>query len=169
MMAQHLPISLLVPCASIEEAQIALRALEAFRTGGGVAGPPDASSPIAGLAVRIEKALRGGPLSDTREIVLRMLLESAPGTWVEYPAIQAEFEKRGLAKERAAAALRDLSWAMKEYLPPQDVAAFPRKIEVLADRSRAGGVYRYRLTDAGRAAVRRFLETAVRWQPKGKA
>jgi hypothetical protein len=150
-------ISLLVCCNNLEEAGVATRAIEAYRAGhGGLALTAGAPDPTAALAERLIVALGKAPPSKPKEIILRMLSDAEPDTWVTYPDMQNSFEKQGLDKERAAAALRDLSWQMREFLPPGDVAHFSRKIEVLAERSRAGGTYQYRLTKAGRAALDRL-------------
>ena len=154
------PIALLVQCSSLEEAGVAWNAIQAFRTG--AEAPADGgdlpADPTLGLAARIEKALHGAPLNQPKQIVLTMLRDGVPDAWVAYPDMQAALTAEGLTPERAAAALRDLSWQMKEFLLPDDTASFPRKIEVMAERTRAGGVYRYRLTPAGRIAVTNFLK-----------
>lgn len=153
------PVAFLLQCASFEEAEVAWSAIRAFRAGHQVA--PTSTDPQAdpdlALADRIEKALHGAPMNRPKEIVLTMLRDGASDAWVAYPEIQAAFGAEGLDPERAAAALRDLSSQMGEFLPPQDTAGFVRKIEVMAARTRSGGVYRYRLTKAGRIAVTNFL------------
>jgi hypothetical protein len=51
--------------------------------------------------------------------------------------MQAAFTAEGLGRDRAAAALRDLSWQLGEYLPPEDTAGFARKIEIMSARALA--------------------------------
>ena len=158
--AAHLPpVTLLVQCASPEEAAVAWEAIHSLRVGHQAAPTGNGSpiDPVLAHAARLEKALRGAPMNRTKEIVLTMLQAGAHDAWVAYPDMQAAFVSEGLKPERAAAAIRDLSWAMSEFLPPHDTAGFARKIEVLAERSRSGGVFRYRLTKAGRIAVTNFL------------
>lgn len=58
---------------------------------------------------------------------------------------------------QAAAALRDLSWQMREYLPPEDIEGLDAYICVFAERTRSAGSFNYRLTKAGRMAVGRYL------------
>lgn len=153
------PIALMVQCASLEEAEVAIHAIQAFRTGHQATPVEgDQADPDLALSAQIEKALHGAPMNRPKEIVLTLLRDGAPDTWVAYPDMQAAFTAEGLDPERAAAALRDLSWQMGEFLLPQDVAGFSRKIEVMASRTRSGGVYRYRLTKAGRIAVTNFLK-----------
>lgn len=154
--------ALLVGCDSLEEASVAIAAIKAFREGGAAAGSGAGSLPAppnadAALATHIEAALNKAPMNQPKTIVMRMLRDGSPEAWVSYPDMCKAFQAEGLDPGRAAAALRDLSWQMGQYLPPQDTAGLARKIEVMAERSRAGGVYRYRLTKAGRAAVERFL------------
>lgn len=141
------PLALLIPCQTLEEAKAAWNAIQVVRAGG--SSPPASggeADPEAALAERIAAALHKAPMNRPKEIVLRQLLAAAPQAWVAYPDMQAALSAEGLEPERAAAALRDLSGQMGEHLPPQDTAGFGRKIEVLAERTRAGGVYRYRLT-----------------------
>ncbi len=151
-----MPLSIL--CRNLEEAEIAIVAILAHRVGAsaganGASIGPDAQ---AGLVDRLVQALDGAPLNQPKEIVLDMLLAAPSNAWVPYPEMVAAFVAAGMEGERAAAALRDLSWQMGHVLPATDLVGFAKKIEVLAERSRAGGVYRYRLTAAGRTAVERF-------------
>ncbi len=162
-MNRSLDVSISVHCKSIEEANVAVEAIREFRRHGTAisTSSDETASPQEAIAERIELALGKHPLNHPRQIVLQQLLSAAPEVWVPYPDIQGVLENEGLGKEQAQAALRDLSWQMKEFLPTQDVASFSRKIEVMAERSRSGGTYRYRLTAAGRMAVGRFLPKAV--------
>lgn len=160
--AMPAPVALLIQCASLEEAEVAWHAVQAFRAGQVETTKSDLRvDPDLALAHRIEKALHGAPMNRPKMIVLTMLRNSAPDAWVAYPEVQTAFAAVELDQERAAAALRDLSWQMREFLPPQDTAIFARKIEVMAARTRSGGVYRYRLTKVGRIAVTNFLADPV--------
>ena len=149
-------IALFVQCDNLAEAKIAYDAISSFRKG--ETAPQTSDEPNVGLDDRIEAALMKAPLNRQRELILEKLLMTATGTWLSYQELQAAFEQEGFKKEQAQAALRDLSWQMKEHLHPEDLRAVPRAIEVLADRVRTSGFYQYRLTNAGRIAVERFLE-----------
>ena len=62
------------------------------------------------------------------------------------------------APGRAQAALRDLSWQFKTYLPPEDLVGCTVAIDALATRRRFGNETRYRLTKLGREALARFMD-----------
>lgn len=151
-----LPIS--VHCRNLREAQIAIEAIVASRNG---TLPPNSApaalnDPEAARSARIEAALRTSPIDGPKEVVLRILVEAAPKHWVKFSEMQAEFGKKGIQLERASAAIRDLSSLMGR-LPAEDIAGLRRHIEVLAERTRSEGEYRYRLTQAGRLAVERVF------------
>jgi hypothetical protein len=153
------PILALLPVYTLDEAKAGLAAIEAVRQKSSPAllatpKPPNAD---AALAQRVAAALGGSPMNRPKAMVLSMLAAAAPGEWVLYPEMKAAFLADGMEPERAAAALRDISWQLGAYLPASDTAAFARKIEVMTERSRAGGVYRYRLRPAFREAVAGFL------------
>jgi hypothetical protein len=153
-------IALSVHCQSLEEAEVAIMAIKAYRKGENVlSNAPTAPGPDPDKirAERIEEALGKAPMNRPKEIVLQNLLATPPGDWLAFPDMQKAFVEEGLAQERAAAALRDISWQMGEFMPAEDVAGLQKKIEVMAERTRAGGVYQYRLTPAGRIAIRRLL------------
>ena len=152
------PVSVL--CRNMREAQIAIDAILAFR-GGATAPTPIAAGDAEKLrSKRIEAALRVSPVDGPKEIILRILLETPPRRWVKFSEMQTEFGAKGLQPERASAAIRDLSSLMGR-LPPEDITGLRRHIEVLAERTRAEGEYRYRLTQAGRMAVERILAAEV--------
>ena len=150
------PVS--VPCRNIREAQIAIDAILAFRSGATAPTPTPIAAGDAEKARsdRIEAALRASPVNGPKEIVLRVLFIAAPKHWVKFSEMQTEFAEKGLQPDRSSAAIRDLSSLMGR-LPPEDIAGLRRHIEVLAERTRAEGEYRYRLTQAGRMAVGRVL------------
>ncbi len=154
-------IAIAVYCNNIVEASAAMEAIRAVRRGEHPSLDKKvvdgANNAEIALSSRIEFALTKAPLKRPREIVLEQLSATTPGAWLPYPNLQAAFEEEGLKKEQAQAALRDLSWQMNEYLPPEDTVGVARGIEVLAERFRSGGEYQYRLTPAGRIAVERFL------------
>lgn len=143
---------------NLGEAEVAIAAVLAFRSGDRVSArwPEVAPDPEAARAERIEAALRTAPIDRPRETILRLLLDASPKTWVPFADMQAAFKKEAIQPERASAAIRDLSRLMGQ-LPSADISGLGRKIEVLAERSRVGGEYRYRLTGAGRMAVGRVL------------
>lgn len=149
-------------CTTLDEVQVAAAALAAYRRREAAAPvEPMNMDPSSARAERIHKALDSVPLNPQRRLLLKCLLAGAPEAWVGYPEIKAAFEETGFDHPQAAAALRDLSWQMGEFLPKDDLVGLERKIEVLAERSRSGGAYAYRLTLAGRTAVERFLEGAT--------
>ena len=154
-------VPLSIMCRNLEEAEVAIAAILSHRVGAGAVANTAGigADATAGLVDRLVLALDGAPLNPPKEIVLDMLLAAPSNTWVPYPEMVATFVAAGMEGERAAAALRDLSWQMGHILPATDLVGFAKKIEVLAERSRAGGVYRYRLTAPGRAAVKRFRST----------
>jgi hypothetical protein len=156
--------TVLVPFQNLREAGIAIDAVAAYRSGGSPSAAPGNVQPRDAnreLADRIEKALNASPLNNTKKRVLRTLL--AAGEWIPYPdivgAVAKDVGPPEDAANRAKAALRDLSEQMKRSLPASDLTG-EKSIEVLAARSRSAGVLQYRLTVAGRAAVRRFLAAA---------
>jgi hypothetical protein len=119
-----------------------------------------AESPPLGTSLledRIEAALRSAPPNQQKNLFLNLLLAVSGDGWLPFKKIQAEFEKAGLKASQAGAAIRDLSWQMREYLPPTDVAGLDAPVCVLADRTRSAGVYNYRLSPAGRTAAKRYL------------
>jgi hypothetical protein len=125
---------------------------------------PDAVAAYATTAKleRLIHALQKVEPNDTRKVILDELLGTANGEWLPFPSMIASIEKAGVshaeAPGRAQAALRDLSWQFKTYLPAEDLVACTVAIDVLATRRRFGKETRYRLTDLGRAA----LETLAR-------
>ncbi len=154
----------LVQFQNLREAEIAIDAVAAYRSGGGLPAPSGNVQPRdtnQELADRIEKALNASPLNNTKKRVLRTLL--ATEEWTPYPnivgAVAKDVGPLEDAPNRTKAALRDLSEQMKRSLPASDLTG-EKSIEVLAARSRSAGVLQYRLTVAGRAAVRRFLTPA---------
>ena len=152
--SSEFPVS--VPCRNMREAQIAIDAILAFRSGAAAPTSITAGDAEKSRSERIELALRASPVDGPKEIILRILLEAAPKRWVKFSEMQSEFGVRGIQPERASAAIRDLSSLMGR-LPAEDITGLRRHIEVLAERTRAEGEYRYRLTQAGRLAVERIL------------
>ncbi|MDB5424494.1 MAG: hypothetical protein JWQ29_1910 [Phenylobacterium sp.] len=126
------------------------------------ADPVEAQS---ALAQKLEAALTSAPLNRQKETVLRTWLVAAADEWVPYSAVVAAFVRNGIgpseeqATNRASAAIRDLSFQVSQVLSRNDLAGFDKAIEALASRSRSAGVS-YRLTQAGRVAVTRFLNKA---------
>lgn len=119
----------------------------------------------AALADKLEAALARSPLNRQKATVLATWLSAPTIDWVPFPALAKAFIEGDVAPEasasaRAAAAIRDLSWQVAHTLSQHDLAGFDKAIEALASRSRAAGVYSYRLTPAGRIATERFLKKA---------
>jgi hypothetical protein len=106
---------------------------------------------------RLIQALQKVEPNDTRKVILDSLLATTEGQWLPFPTMIAAIEKAGVghaeAPGRAQAALRDLSWQFKTYLPAEDLAGCTVAIDVLATRRRFGKETRYRLTEQGRAAL----------------
>jgi hypothetical protein len=147
---------ILVEYRNLQEAEVAITAVRAFRAGGQVPAQSAGVDPETARADRMETALRAAPMNRPKEIVLQILFDASPKAWVKFSDMQAAFRKERIQPERASAAIRDLSTLMGQ-LPPEDISGLARKIEVLAERSRVGGEYRYRLTRAGRIAAGRVL------------
>ena len=107
--------------------------------------------------VRLIEALQKVEPNDTRKVILASLLATTESEWLPFPTMISAIEKVGVSREeapgRAQAALRDLSWQCKNYLPPEDLAGCTVAIDVLATRKRFGNETRYRLTELGRAAL----------------
>ena len=112
---------------------------------------------------RLITALQKVEPNDTRAVVMKSLLATAEAEWLPFPAMIAAIEKAGIAKGQEAsgrgqAALRDLSWQIKQYMPPTDLAGLTVAIDVLATRRRFGKETRYRLTSLGRAALAHLVK-----------
>ena len=112
---------------------------------------------------RLITALQKVEPNDTRAVVMKSLLATAEAEWLPFPAMIAAIEKAGVAKGQEAsgrgqAALRDLSWQIKQYMPPTDLAGLTVAIDVLATRRRFGKETRYRLTPLGRAALTNLVK-----------
>jgi hypothetical protein len=115
------------------------------------------------LTARLEAALAMSPLNPQKATVLRAWLATPPSEWSPYPSVVAAFIQAGLApaeqaSAKASAAIRDLSWQVAQTFSKDELAAFDKAIEMLASRSRAAGIFSYRLTPAGREATERFLK-----------
>lgn len=152
---------ILVQFQNLREAEIAIEAVGAYRSGGNLPAAPGNVQPE--LADRILACLHASPSNITKERVLRTLLAAPCADWVPYPDIvdavakDADFPEDAAPANRTKAAMRDLS----EQMRPLAAGVRPgeKSIEVLAERSRSAGVIQYRLTVAGRDAVRRLLAT----------
>ncbi len=153
---------ILVQFQSIREAEIAIQAVGAYRSAGSPPAAPGNVKPE--VADRILARLRASPSNIAKERVLRSLLAAPYAKWVPYPDIvdavakDVDFpEDAAAAVNRTRAAMRDLSEQMRPLAA--GVGPGEKSIAVLAERSRTGGVLQYRLTVAGRDAVRRFFAT----------
>ena len=127
----------------------------------GVSNP--AEQPDTAKLDRLVAALQKVEPNDTRAVVMKLLLATAEAEWLPFPAMVAAIEKAGVAKGQEAsgrgqAALRDLSWQIKQYMPPTDLAGLTVAIDVLATRRRFGKETRYRLTPLGRAALAHLVK-----------
>lgn len=125
--------------------------------------PRSNSTAEAGLADKLEAALASSPLNPQKATVLKTWLAAPPERWVPYAEVVDAFLKAKIgasaqdATNRAAAAIRDLSYQVSQTLPRADLANYDKAIEALASRNRAVGFYFYRLTPEGRAATENFL------------
>jgi hypothetical protein len=151
-------IPFFIQCNDLAEATIAHDAVRAFRDGkASPAGSQASDGVVRTLVNHIRSALAISPLNRPREIILEALLRTSPETWLPYKDMQTCFKNEGFTDAQAQAALRDLSWQMKEAVPVEHLSNLSSAIEVLADRSRTSGIIQYRLTTSGRAAVEIFL------------
>lgn len=151
-------MNVLVQCNSLEEAAVAVRAVEAYRAGLSFLPQLDVEQAGDGLAKRLRDALSYPDNDGIKTCILEALLAAEPGEWVAYPTIVEVVAKQLRMSEddsgrRTPAALRDLSWQVKQKVDPSDLSGKQKAIEVLAERVRTGGTYSYRLTAAGRRAV----------------
>jgi hypothetical protein len=153
---------ILVQFQNVREAEIAIEAVGAYRSAGSPPAAPGNMKPE--VADPILARLHASPSNIAKRRVLRTLLAAPYAEWVPYPDIvdavakDADFpEDAATAANRTKAAMRDLS----EQMRPLAAGVRPgeKSIAVLAERSRSGGVLQYRLTVAGRDAVRSFLAT----------
>jgi hypothetical protein len=128
-------------------------------------GPPASLNPADTAKLdRLVYALMKTPLNEPRSIVLKLLKATAEGEWLPFPKMWEAIEKSGIAKdtheaiERGAAALREFSWQIKQYMPAADLVGHKSPIEVFATRARVGKETRYRLTAIGRAAITHIIK-----------
>jgi hypothetical protein len=158
-----IPLSITV--ANLDEAAVAIHAIEAFRAGNAdsLPGSPKTAK-SSDLADRIYAALTTPTFTKPSQVVVRVLLASAPSERVPLSSITAAFIAEGLATtqdqawNRARAAFATLSWLMDQHLGAQDKAGAAKPIDVLAARSTdENGIRLYTLTQAGREAAQRFF------------
>jgi hypothetical protein len=139
------------------EGPMSLTPLSEANAGADVATDHAAEAKLARLITALQKV----EPNDTRKAILDSLLATAEGEWLPFSSMIAAIEKAGVshaeAPGRAQAALRDLSWQCKNYLPAEDLAGCTVAIDALATRRRFGKETRYRLTELGRAALTRFF------------
>jgi hypothetical protein len=151
------------PCASPEELQVAGSAAQAaladYRAGHGsktLLATPLSSSSAPSLIELITKALVSYPPNQPKALLQELLAEAPVGVWVKFESIKLRFIEAGLQATQASAALRDLSWQIKQVLPAEILADMDAAICIFAERMRSGGTFNYRLTEAGRAALDRL-------------
>jgi hypothetical protein len=175
-------LQILISVRTPEEARIAIAAVMANRdarsiadgtsvpvdgrgSGGGqkIEDPWDAlASPVddrslRGHEKRIEEALRLIPTNPIKDAVLSTWQSNR--SWVPYEEVIARIAKSGVcaaqdAPARTQAAVRDLSWQMRQLFRESEHA---KGLDALVDRRKAGGKLQYRLTPAGRTAVQQYL------------
>jgi hypothetical protein len=151
--------ALSVHCQNLEEAGAALAAIAACRKSDPTTAPKAdlALDQTTTLGARIKSALEKSRPNQARRILLEVLLETPAGTWRPFSDMESAFESAGLTAKQARAGLGYFSWQMGTYMPADDLLGMTKSIEVMAERSRADGVHKYRLTPAGRIAVGHFL------------
>ena len=150
-----------VGCRSPKEAEVALAAITAFRSGSPTAAPmPNVpASDSASLVDGIEKALRDFPGNAQKDLVQRTLFEEKAGVWVPFSKLKEAFAAAGMKESQASAALRDISWQLGQVLPSEFLANLDANICVFAERMRSGGSFNYRLTTSGRQALSRIIQS----------
>ena len=154
---------IMISVSDLQEAAVALKAISAYREGRWAEPDIEASSETYPPIVQyLRAALNKTPMNAVKHALLDALLASAQGTWVPYPDLVAAVIKAGATTEadglnRTQAALRDLSWQVREAVPASYLTGLTKPIEALADRSRSGKDIQYRLTEAGRQAVREVI------------
>jgi hypothetical protein len=153
-------IDVIIKCKTTQEAGGIVEAIRAHLGGQKPKGGEDTGPPVDATTVlsdRLEVALRGAPPNQQKNLLLQLLFDAAADEWVPFDKIKKAFTKARLKATQAAAALRDLSWQMRQFLPPEDITGLDAFICILAERTRSSGSFNYRLTKAGRMAVGRFL------------
>ncbi|GEC31698.1 hypothetical protein N181_01780 [Sinorhizobium fredii USDA 205] len=149
---------------SIDEADVARKAVEAYRAGlpFSLNGDIQGQSVATGLVKRLVEALSYPDNDGVKTAVLKVLFEAPEQEWVAYPAmVEGVAQRVKISQEEAArrtpAAIRDLSWQVKQKVDLSDLSGKQKAIEVLAERIRSGGSFSYRLTHAGQSAVEIWL------------
>jgi hypothetical protein len=157
---------ILIGLDNVREAEVAIAAVEAYRSQGPLAprGSATATEPD-GLEDRIYAALRTSTFTKPSQTAARVLLAANPSEPVSVTAVTNAFMDEGLAStepqawHRVRAAFATLSWLMDQRLTSQDKAGAAKPIDVFATRSLdQKGRRMYRLTRAGRAAAQRFFD-----------
>jgi hypothetical protein len=148
-----IPVDDLASLGAVGFSKTAVAAESAIPSSAGQADQVD-----VGKRDRLIAALQKVEPNDTRAVIMKLLLTTAEGEWLAFPAMVAAIEKAGICKGQEAsgrgqAALRDISWQIKQYMPATDLAGLTVAIDVLATRRRFGKETRYRLTQVGRAAL----------------
>ncbi|MGI0525741.1 hypothetical protein [Rhizobium giardinii] len=150
---------------NLAEADVAIKAVKAMRDGipylmrdeEGARNTAD-----AGLTKRLVEALSYPDNDGIKSSLIETLFAAPASEWVAYPTmVEAAAKQVQMTKEdsarRTPAALRDLSWQVKQKVDPTDLSGKQKAIEVLAERIRSGGAFSYRLTPAGRRAAEIWL------------
>jgi hypothetical protein len=154
--------TVLVSLNNLQEAAVAMAAVEAYREGRWSGPEENAGTATPPIVRHLHAALAKAPMNPVKHAVLKILLAAPEGTWVRFPDLASAVVKAGAAAEadglnRTQAALRDLSWQVREAVPAEFRTGLQKPIEALADRIRSGKDIQYRLTTAGRSAVEEFL------------
>jgi hypothetical protein len=155
--------SILIAVKSLNEAAVALKAVAEYRDGRmpilGEGAPAEVT-----LVDHLRVALGKAPMNPVKQAVLETWLAAPRGVWMAYPELVGAVKamlglEEAEASGRTQAALRDLSWQVREGVPAPELSKLhlQKPIEALAERIRSAGTYQYRLTPAGREAVQAFL------------
>ncbi|MGO6724289.1 hypothetical protein ACC717_27295 [Rhizobium ruizarguesonis] len=149
---------------NLKEATVAIKAVKAMRDGIPLVKEKEGeqSTVDADLTKRLVEALSYPDTGGIKRSIIETLFAAPAFEWVAYPTmVEIAAEQVQMTKEvsvrRTPAALRDLSWQIKQKVDPTDLSGKQKPIEVLAERIRSGGEFSYRLTSAGRRAAEIWL------------
>ena len=150
---------ILIEVHGLPEAQAALAAVKAFRTGARLTATTDGGS---GLADRLHIALTEKPLPEGARILLQALVGAPASQWVTIDELGNALVSAGYASQedawgKARAALAGISWAVNDKLHDEVIEA-KGALNLVVRRQLFKGKTRYRLTEPGRTAAQRVLQ-----------
>lgn len=153
-------MKMLIEVNGLEEARVAIEAVEAYRNGTSTAIETRLGKR---LEDRILAVLTSVPLKPTALMVLKLLHKAPPETLVPVESMVEAFIAAGHgtcyeeAWPKVRAALATLSILMKEKLPASDTAGLGKAIDVMAMRHLIQNKRSYKLKEAGRRALEAFI------------